>query len=295
MKWYFAALIGLGLLEAWLSPAVGFEGRTDKVGGGGGAEFDDRCKPDQAVVGLSFQAGKDLNAVAKSCLPVEEGGTNGGYALGFWGHYADNGHGSAQGDIMCPEGMVVQAIHATMSRVHVVHDFWLRCRNVHTGKHTNTDWSVTQGGEGGTPGIADCGNDGYALGIWGGYGALVDAIGLVCVNYRPPAAPPPPLPADNPPQPSPQPKPDKPAHKIDNGENADIGKPQGIIDNGNEGKGGGDSAAATDTTIYDQPQGNDLAYLSAGDPVTVVSCSGDNWCQISKPRKGWVWGDDLNH
>jgi hypothetical protein len=77
--------------------------------------------------------------------------------------------------------------------------------------------------------------------------------------------------------------PDKPPHTIDNGDNG----------NQNADNGGGGSAAATDTTVYDQPEGNDVAYLSAGDPVTIVSCNDDNWCQISKPRKGWVWGDDL--
>ncbi len=59
------------------------------------------------------------------------------------------------------------------------------------------------------------------------------------------------------------------------------------------GAGGGGAQAAVDTTIYDRPEGNDIAYLSAGDPVTIVSCNGNNWCQISKPRSGWVWGDDL--
>ena len=34
--------------------------------------------------------------------------------------------------------------------------------------------------------------------------------------------------------------------------------------------------------------------MGAGDPVTIVDCNGDNWCRISKPRKGWVWGGDLN-
>ena len=57
---------------------------------------------------------------------------------------------------------------------------------------------------------------------------------------------------------------------------------------------GGQASAATATTIYDQPEGNDVAYLDAGDPVTIVSCNDNNWCQISKPERGWVWGDDLN-
>lgn len=78
----------------------------------------------------------------------------------------------------------------------------------------------------------------------------------------------------------------KPPIKVDNGNNGDDNPPA----DGN----GGQASAATDTTIYDQPGGNDAAYLQAGDPVTIVQCNENNWCQISKPRKGWVWGDDLN-
>ena len=54
------------------------------------------------------------------------------------------------------------------------------------------------------------------------------------------------------------------------------------------------AAAATDTTIYDQPGGSDVDYLAAGDVVTIITCNADNWCRISKPRRGWVWGGDLD-
>lgn len=84
-----------------------------------------------------------------------------------------------------------------------------------------------------------------------------------------------------------------PPIEVGNGGNGDDGN------NGDDqpppNNGGGQASAATDTTIYDQPQGNDVDYLSAGDPVTIVQCNDNNWCQVSKPRKGWVWGDDLNH
>jgi hypothetical protein len=78
----------------------------------------------------------------------------------------------------------------------------------------------------------------------------------------------------------------KPGFKVNNGNHTGGG--------GAGGNGGGGASAATDTTIYDQPEGNDVAYLSAGDAVTIVSCNGDNWCQISKPRRGWVWAEDLD-
>jgi len=77
-------------------------------------------------------------------------------------------------------------------------------------------------------------------------------------------------------------------------------KPPIDVNNGDDNtpppdNGGGQVSAATATTIYDQPAGNEVAYLDEGDPVTIVQCNDNNWCQISKPRKGWVWGDDLNH
>jgi hypothetical protein len=179
--------------------------------------------------------------------------------------------------------MVVQAIYLDQSMIRVVHEFWLLCRNLVTGEHHKTAWSLTKGGEGGGVGHANCGDDSYAIGTWGGYGSLVDAIGLTCATYHPAVVNPPP-PPDNPPPPKPEPKPDKPPLKVDNGDQSDSGN----------GDTGGGATAATDTTVYDQPQGNDLAYLSAGDAVTIVSCNADNWCKISKPRNGWVWGDDLS-
>lgn len=51
------------------------------------------------------------------------------------------------------------------------------------------------------------------------------------------------------------------------------------------------------TTIFDNPEGNDVAYLEAGDPVTIISCTNEpdnNWCEISKPQHGFIFGADLN-
>ena len=295
MRWQTTKLIAAFVLFAAASPATAWEGDTLKVGGGGGQEFHDFCGPGEAVVGITYKASKDLNVIWMTCQPMRDGHLEGRPSdHGAKGFYVDTGHGSSQGWIGCPAPMVVQAIYASESAVRVVHDFWLRCRNLVTGEHHNSDWSLTQGGQGGATGNADCGDDAYATGIWGGYGSLVDAIGLVCTVYHSPvASPPPPPPSDNTPKPKlDSPKPDKPPLKINNGDgdqNADNGNGN---DSGN-GSAGGGASAATDTTIYDQPEGNDVAYLSAGEPVTIVSCNADNWCKISKPRKGWVWGDDL--
>ncbi|MEO9228895.1 MAG: hypothetical protein ABI216_08120 [Devosia sp.] len=56
---------------------------------------------------------------------------------------------------------------------------------------------------------------------------------------------------------------------------------------------GATPTAAQATTIYDAPGGNDVAYLDAGDGVTIVKCNSDGWCKISAPKEGYVWGADL--
>lgn len=58
------------------------------------------------------------------------------------------------------------------------------------------------------------------------------------------------------------------------------------------------ATAKANTTVYkvkgkDDPDTNE--YLKQGDAVTIVTCEGDNWCTISSPYSGFVWGDDLNH
>ena len=56
----------------------------------------------------------------------------------------------------------------------------------------------------------------------------------------------------------------------------------------------GSAVAATDTTIYAKPAGKEVAYLRAGDPVTIASCDNIGWCKISDPVLGYVWGPDLS-
>jgi len=291
MKSLAAVLIAPFLLWAALSTSNAWAGDTPKVGGPGGSEFHDSCGAGEAVVGFYYTAGKDLDEIAAICQPLQ-----GNRAVGPRRELPAHGGLSltVEGTVSCEEIMVVQAIHVTISAINVIHDFWLTCRSLVTDLRYETSRSHTKGGEGGNAYQANCGDDGYAVGTWGGYGSLVDAIGLTCAAYPPPVVdnppPPPPPPPDNSTKPKPDtPKPTKPPLKINNGDgdqNADNG-------DGSDDTGGG-ASAATDTTIYDQPEGNDVAYLSAGDPVTVVSCNESNWCRISKPRKGWVWGDDLD-
>ncbi len=296
MRWLLAALVALVMGAAATLPALAFEGDTILVGGPGGKHDRDPCGGTDAMVGLSYKAGKDLNVVWMTCAAMHGPAADGRPSdQGAWGHYADNNHGARGGSIQCPPPMVVQAIYLTESAVRLVHDFWLLCRDLATGAKFNTDWSLTMGGAGGPSGNANCGDDGYATGILVSYGSMIDALGLICTTYHPapPAVNTPPPP--QPPPDKPRPKPDKPPLKVLNGDddNAAAGGGQGG-GNGNVAAAAG-AAAATDTTIYDQPGGSDVDYLAAGDAVTIVTCNADNWCRISKPRQGWVWGGDLDH
>ena len=271
-----------------VSPSSAREGNTSIVGGPGGSEFHESCDAGEAVVGFYYTAGKDLDEIAAICQPLE-----GNKAVGP--RHELPAHGglslSVEGTVACSDIMVVQAIHVTVSKINVIHDFWLTCRSLVTDLRYESERSRTKGGEGGHAYEASCGDDGYAVGYWGKFGSLVDSVGLACANYPPKDAspPPPPPPKDNPPPPPPPdktPKPDKPPLKVLDGDDQD--------QNADTGNNGGGASAATDTTIYDQPGGSDVAYLSAGDPVTIVSCNDNNWCRISKPTQGWVWGDDLS-
>jgi len=67
---------------------------------------------------------------------------------------------------------------------------------------------------------------------------------------------------------------------------------------GNGGGGGGDQAVAPQgTTIYKQPNGDEsddnvAGYVEAGQSVAVVNCD-DGFCQVSAPRAGYVWHEDI--
>ena len=289
------------VLLAMVPRAMAFDGVTDFLGGDKGSRYEDNCDFDAAhagyaLVAIDYVAGKDLDRVTAVCALVRNGQPDRDpNRLLIRGMDNDNGGQRTRGNEHCPDGMFVQAIHVTESSVLLVHHFWLTCRNPFTGQKVDTPESGTFGGRGGAPGYADCGDDSYARGLRIRGDARISALGLICATYQPPpppvvTTPPPPPPPPPPPE---KPKPEKPPQKVLNGDdNADTG--DGNDNGNNDAADAGTASAATDTTIYDQPGGSDVDYLTAGDPVTIVDCNGDNWCRISKPRKGWVWGGDLN-
>jgi hypothetical protein len=300
MKWLRAALVAPLVLWAMLSPAIAFVGDTGKVGGPGGQEFHARCPPGAVIVGFAYIAAKDLNAIWINRCRALNGTRTDGPDIDMAGHYGDkqnNGYDGLTGSLTCPAPLAIRAISVTESSVQLVHTVNLTCVDLATGTTSFSGWSQTNGGKGGSPGLADCGGNGYATGFVIASGSLIDALGLTCAEYHAPATTAPAKPIKHTARGGPTTAtPDKPPIKVLNGDEDDQNAGDG--NDGDDGGNGGDAAggttAATDTTIYDQPDGNDVAYLSGGDPVTVVSCNDDNWCRISKPQKGWVWGDDLD-
>lgn len=258
------------------------------LGGPGGGNFRDQCPDGYVLIGINPNQGDDLDSVGPVCAREADGHIVADViGLHTWGKPHDD---DFRYPVRCPADMAVQEIVVRTSHVNLVHGFSFICRNIathQTGASDRSDWwdhntSATAREE-----QAGCGSGAIAIGVIGRYGVNVDALGLICrvLNNPPPPQPNTPPPAPNNPPPVEN---NSPLLPVNN-------SPPPLPVNNGAGTGGASGAsAATDTTIYDQPAGNDVAYLSAGDPVTIVKCNGDNWCQISRPRKGWVWGEDLD-
>ena len=308
MKYLLSVLAALVLALGLTGPA--WADRSDvtrsqkEPGGQGGVPIHDECQPGDWMVGMLAEGAKDLNQIAVLCQHFQ-GTTAAGntYQLTVRGRHAEeNGVDSGP---RCNSGDIVIGMKVEVSKAAVVHRFKLIC-STPTGTATYSPaWSRVSGGAGDFSATAQCeapnGQQSTAVGVTGGGGDLIHSLGLLCATNGSPAAlvkvdAPPPAP---PPPVAKAPAPVKPPIEVGNGKGATAGTHNAFARaRAAAGHGGGANAAAgsaaTDTTIYDQPEGNDVAYLQSGDPVTIVNCQ-DNWCQISKPVNGWVWGDDLNH
>ncbi len=257
-------------------------GPTTIISGPGGANFSEQCPGDgEFLIGINFVKYNTVNAVAGVCgyfndAGQERGGEDG---LAVYGDPNIDGRSHYEHSIRCPKDTAAEKIDVEISSTKFVFQFYLICRNPFDHVYKN---SGSAGPEYTTPiasGTPGCGGGALAVGLIGRYGSSVDGLGLLCKIIA--VAPPPPPPGNFKPITHLKITPTTPAAPITQTQPPDDGN-------------GGGATAATDTTIYDQPEGNDVAYLQAGDSVTIVTCGANNWCQISKPKKGWVWGDDLN-
>jgi hypothetical protein len=219
-----AMLLAIILVCFGVLPTPAFDGITMSIGGPGGASFAAPCPVGDALVAVTALSGKDVDIVYPECALLN-GGTPSpdSVELGEHGSTNANGHNDISTLVACPRDMVIQKVHASKSAAQLVHQYWLTCRNLLTGAHADTSASDTNGGKGGDPGNADCGEDSYAIGLSGRADNLVHALGLICATYHM-AAPFPPTSTLPPPPPPPK---KKSPLTVDNG------KPPMTVDNGN--------------------------------------------------------------
>ena len=187
----------IGLILAWAAPqAAAFDGNTDVIGFIEGSRWYDSCReggfPKDALVAIDYVTGKDMDMVTAVCAEARDGKPNTG-SRRLITRGLDDGGDHVRGTVHCRTGQVVQAIYVTISNV-LVHHFWLVCRNPFTGEHYTTPETGSHGGQGGTPGSMDCGDDGYAYGLLGRSSARIFGLGLMCATFPVPAPPPPPPP-----------------------------------------------------------------------------------------------------
>lgn len=315
-KWLALLMtIAFGVSAGALAPATAQTFRTNEVGGPGGAAFSDSCRAGDVLIGLNYQAGKALNTIGPVCSQSSQGhvvglpyglhtcgNTTGDFDTDDLTYYAREPVGSA----WCSPDMVVQSIKVFVDGNQNVRRFEVSCRNMATGEiQLEADRSYAIGGVDVRQDVAPCGSGTIATGVTGGHGALIDRLGLICSRFEDRNGKVLPVVGGDASGGGVLPK-DKPVRAV--GKAVDTDSPvgpvrtPGQVDNGDDAGGGGNGGggkgtANTDTTIYNKPEGSDVAYLSAGDRVTIVQCGEEveNWCEISKPTRGWVWEPELDH
>ncbi|MCP4620301.1 MAG: hypothetical protein GY844_28180 [Bradyrhizobium sp.] len=177
--WLLAVVL---LVHLSVSPASAQSQTTysEQVGGPGGGVFNDACKPGDVLVGVNITYGKAINSVGPVCRRL--GGAL--YGLRTWGVAAEPTGGpfeafSAGGDLRCPPNTAVARIHAGVDKYGIVSSIELYCRPASGGAIVAGN-SLFSEGKASTSGDAKCPGDFVAIGMTGGYGALVDRVGLKC-------------------------------------------------------------------------------------------------------------------
>lgn len=266
---------------------------TISIGGDGGVDMgvsdQNMCGENQFLTGLVSVGGKDMNSVAAVCQLFDANGRWNGpdHPLRTWGDPNISNRNALTDVARCPQDTAAARIVVRVG-ANIVHAAALICRHINAYDYVGTPYAnwdssdsdgVTQRPEA----VATCGDQALAVGIVGRYGSMVDSLGLLCrvVATKPVAPPPPPPPPDKPP-------PNK--------------APPLVVNNGNgngDGGGGGDTAvAASGTTIYKQPNGdesedNQAGFVDPGGTVTIISCDPEAFCHVSAPVDGYVWHEDI--
>lgn len=162
---------------------------TNEFGGKGGGHFEDNCNPGDFLIGFNWTAGKALNTVSPLCVVQKKGKWAGQpYHRRTWGQPAENIGGLTtpfmNGTHQCNPDQFVTALHVWWDKFGIVHHVQVFCHNVSRTKKVvyQTD---NQGGEPSHDGSAPCPTGQFGIGLHGGYGALIDRIGLKCQTLAP--------------------------------------------------------------------------------------------------------------
>lgn len=149
------------------------------IGGGGGEHFESRCRPGDALIGINVRSGTALDAVSAICMPVTKKYDWAGKSYQptqYWG-----GHGGGHQKAVCKRGYVVGRLKVYAMRwgkIMVVNSISIRCKSYKTFH----EYDITPRRAGTI--VASASNDckrGFATGLHGGYGNLVDRLGLACL------------------------------------------------------------------------------------------------------------------
>ena len=262
-------LIGAVCWLAMLPAAATAASYTTQIGRPGGTAFEITCPPGQVLVGIDYRSTEVIKALGGYCKAVDANGQPTGKLFGTNGYAGDLSEGRMRDPLYCRQNEVITKIAVGLNADKYVRLINFTCSPT-TGTNTGTVMGVTKADGKGPNQISeehateDCR---FGIGFAGAAnsaGGTLYRVGLKCQPIAGPALP---------------------ALPVTNGDGDDN------ADNGNNGA--GTARAEVPTTIYDQKAGNDLAYLNAGDPVTIIACGTDNWCEISAPQHGWVWSGDL--
>lgn len=258
-----------------------------QIGSGSGTPFKVACQPGEALVGWGYNATSSLTAIAPVCQRVVDNQLLGLPGSSVPALVGAEVAGAKSGPVItCPDAGAIRSLAVFMTTNLRVHHLRATC-HVIVGNHIGTYLrpTLTIGGEAPAQKTIPCPSGSYATGLAGTYDkAGILSIGPLCFAEAAaaggPDAPPPPPPNLPPEAPPPPPLPPA-APPPDAGPDAPGGGAGSV------------AAAAAVTTILDGPNGEYLDYLAEGEAVTIQSCDANDWCQISKPRAGWVWGGDL--
>lgn len=269
---YFLSLC-LALVAVGIAPVGASE--TRRIGNTDGKPFTASCGPGMAVSGFAYNSAEQLKAVAPLCRNIDaDGRTTGPVAK------AGPMKGVAQGNEgkprSCIDGQAVYRLDVAMTEYSAIYYFRAGCRGPGSAPQILKNTGINGGSEG-SKGVAECQAGMVATAVVGTYADTGPKQGILSIG----------LSCEAPGEP-------KKAAAQDNPEDGD--NPGDDSGNGGAKDSAGKRSAAQATTVYEQPEGDEIGYLDAGDGVSVITCDdgGQGWCQISKPMRGYVWGGDLN-